>query len=144
MPFYGLITPGSNGVNFLKWPALAFPGKRFTIIFDSSNCGECGRAASTELRLDSLVINERKRQQREDTPSLLAVDRQLVKIMQFIDEETGIDANKKINGRERSIADAKLPCLERANLRWEVGWPFGLNLVILFDGVVVWDSFAYR
>ena len=66
------------------------------------------------------MINERKRQQREDTPSLSAVDDQLVKIMQFIDEETSINANRKINGRERSIADAKLPCLERAFLRGEV------------------------
>ena len=60
------------------------------------------------------MINERKRQQREDTPSLLAIDSQPVKIMQFIDEETGIDANKKINGRKRSIV------VDRLGLPWSI------------------------
>ncbi len=41
-----------------------------------------------EQLLDSLVIAERKRQDREATPSLLAIDSQSVKIMQFIEEET--------------------------------------------------------
>lgn len=61
-----------------------------------------------EQLLDSLVVKERKRHQREDTPSLLAIDSQLVKIMQFIEEETGLDPNKKINGRKRSIAVDRL------------------------------------
>jgi len=73
-----------------------------------------GRAAGAEQLLDSLVVNERKRQQREDTPSLLAIDSQSVKIVQFIDEETGIDANKKINGRKRSIA------VDRLGLPWSI------------------------
>ena len=60
------------------------------------------------------MINERKRQQREDTPSLLAIDSQPVKNMQFIDEETGIDANKKINGRKRSIV------VDRLGLPWSI------------------------
>ena len=67
-----------------------------------------------EQLLDSLVVKERKRQQREDTPSLLAIDSQSVKIVQFIDEETGIDANKKINGRKRSIA------VDRLGLPWSI------------------------
>jgi putative transposase len=57
-----------------------------------------------EELLDSLIIQERKRQARLDTPSLLAIDSQTVKIVQFIEEETGIDGNKHINGRKRSIA----------------------------------------
>lgn len=65
-----------------------------------------------EQILDSLVVKERKRQQRQETPSLLAIDNQSVKIMQFIGEETGIDANKKINGRKRSIA------VDRLGLPW--------------------------
>ena len=55
-----------------------------------------------EELLDNLVVKERKRQQRETTPSLLAIDNQSVKIMQFIVEETGINAHKLINGRKRS------------------------------------------
>jgi putative transposase len=53
--------------------------------------------------LDSLVVLERKRQGKEDSPSLLAIDSQSVKKMQFIKEETGIDGGKNINGRKRTI-----------------------------------------
>ena len=60
------------------------------------------------------MVKERVRQQREETPSLLAIDSQSVKIMQFIEEETGIDANKKINGRKRSIL------VDRLGLPWSV------------------------
>lgn len=67
-----------------------------------------------EQLLDSLVIKERVRQKREETPSLLAIDSQSVKIMQFIEEETGVDGNKKINGRKRSIA------VDRLGLPWSV------------------------
>lgn len=67
-----------------------------------------------EQLLDSLVVKERKRQQRKETPTLLAIDSQSVKIMQFIEEETGLDANKKINGRKRSIA------VDRLGLPWSL------------------------
>jgi putative transposase len=53
--------------------------------------------------LDSLVVFERKRQGKEDSPSLLAIDSQSVKKMQFIKEETGIDGGKNVNGRKRTI-----------------------------------------
>ena len=48
--------------------------------------------------LDSVVLNERKRQARNDTPSLLAIDSQSVKKVQFTQEETGIDGGKNVNG----------------------------------------------
>jgi putative transposase len=60
-----------------------------------------GRRA--EELLDCLAIKERKRQEREATPSLLAIDSQSIKSVQFIGSETGIDGNKKINGRKRTI-----------------------------------------
>ena len=53
--------------------------------------------------LDFLVISERKKEQRESTPSLLAIDSQSVKIVQFTFEEKGIDGGKLINGRKRTI-----------------------------------------
>ena len=53
--------------------------------------------------LDRLAIEERKRQERNDTPSLLAVDSQSVKCVQFIGADTGIEGGKKINGRKRTI-----------------------------------------
>ncbi|UFH57255.1 transposase [Spirosoma sp. KNUC1025] len=62
--------------------------------------------------LDSLVVKERKRQQRELSPSLPAIDSQYVKITQFIAEETRIDANRKIHGGKRSIA------VDRLGLPW--------------------------
>jgi putative transposase len=53
--------------------------------------------------LDALVMMERKRQGREATASLLIIDSQSVKKMQFVSEETGIDGCKHINGRKRTI-----------------------------------------
>jgi transposase len=55
--------------------------------------------------LQSLVKAERIRQQRSESPSLVAVDSQSVKISCLIDQETvGIDGGKKVNGRKRHIA----------------------------------------
>ena len=53
--------------------------------------------------LDSVVVMERKAQAKEPTPSLLAIDSQSVKKMQFIGQETGIDGGKNVNGRKRTI-----------------------------------------
>ena len=53
--------------------------------------------------LDFLVILERERQEKGNTPSLLAIDSQSVKIVQFTFEEKGIDGGKLINGRKRTI-----------------------------------------
>ncbi|MDQ6482685.1 IS5 family transposase, partial [Dyadobacter sp. LHD-138] len=53
--------------------------------------------------LESIAISERKRQEKEQSPSLLAIDSQSVKKMQFINLDSGIDGNKKINGRKRTI-----------------------------------------
>lgn len=64
--------------------------------------------------LDTLVIKERVRQDRQLTPGLLAIDSQSVKIMQFVEEATGLDGNKQINGRKRSIA------VDRSGLPWSL------------------------
>ena len=53
--------------------------------------------------LDYLVIMEREKKEKESTPSLLAIDSQSVKIVQFTFEEKGIDGGKFINGRKRTI-----------------------------------------
>lgn len=50
-----------------------------------------------EELLDRLAIEERKRQEKNDTPSLLAIDSQSVKCVQFIGADTGTDGGKKIN-----------------------------------------------
>lgn len=51
----------------------------------------------------SLNIRERTRQGREASPSLMSVDSQSVKAAPFVSEETGVDGNKKINGRKRHV-----------------------------------------
>lgn len=53
--------------------------------------------------LDFVVVNERERQGKKSTPSLLAIDSQSIKKIQFTNEETGIDGGKHINGRKRTI-----------------------------------------
>lgn len=46
---------------------------------------------------------ERKRIGKEETPSMLSIDTQSVKAAPFINEERGIDGNKRINGRKRHV-----------------------------------------
>ena len=49
----------------------------------------------------SLVTHDRKLHDKNDSPSLVSIDSQSVKTIQFTSEEVGIDGNKKINGRKR-------------------------------------------
>lgn len=61
------------------------------------------------LQILSVVVERLRIQaQREGLPSLLAIDSQSVKTVQFTSESTGIDGNKKINGRKRTILVDKL------------------------------------
>lgn len=69
-----------------------------------------------EQILQTLVILERKRQGKEEYPSLLAIDSQSVKIVQFISDGISIDGNKKINGKKRTI------------LVYTLGMPLGINV----------------
>ncbi|RYY08070.1 MAG: IS5 family transposase [Sphingobacteriaceae bacterium] len=58
--------------------------------------------------LDQLVIFERNRKQMESRASAVAIDSQSVKKVSFIAIQTGIDGNKKVNGRKRHLAVDKL------------------------------------
>lgn len=51
----------------------------------------------------ALNKKERQRVGKEETPSMLSIDSQSVRIAAFVSKETGIDGNKKINGRKRHI-----------------------------------------
>lgn len=51
----------------------------------------------------SLNMMLRQQQGREATPSAVSIDTQSVKKGPFVSEETGIDGNKKINGRKRHV-----------------------------------------
>lgn len=46
---------------------------------------------------------ERKRQGKQETPSLLCIDSQSIKSAPFVNQDKGIDGNKLINGRKRHI-----------------------------------------
>ncbi len=62
------------------------------------------QADGTLARLNwQLNVKERQRQKKEDTPSLLSIDSQSMKIAPFIQLDTGVDGNKKINGRKRHV-----------------------------------------
>ena len=50
-----------------------------------------------------LVKLERIRQGREAQASVSAIDSQSVKVVAFVNEETGIDGGKKVNGRKRHL-----------------------------------------
>jgi putative transposase len=46
---------------------------------------------------------ERLRVGKSETPSLLSIDSQSVKVAPFINQDKGVDGNKKINGRKRHL-----------------------------------------
>ena len=50
-----------------------------------------------------LNLKERKRQGKEASPSLMSIDSQSIKVAPFVARETGVDGNKKINGRKRHV-----------------------------------------
>ena len=57
-----------------------------------------------EELVDLLAIRERKKVGKQATPSVVAIDSQSVKIVQFTSQDKGIDCNKKVNGRKRHLA----------------------------------------
>lgn len=61
------------------------------------------RGGVWEQILDYLVADVRIKKGKEASSSLLAIDSQSVKTVQFVSEETGIDGGKKVKGRKRTI-----------------------------------------
>ena len=57
-----------------------------------------------EELLNFLSVRERLKAGRQALPSVLAIDSQSVKVVQFTQQEKGIDGNKYVNGRKRHIA----------------------------------------
>ena len=53
---------------------------------------------------DELLLARRLQQGRKASPSAIAVDSQSVKVTSFVEEDTGIDGNKRLNGRKRHLA----------------------------------------
>jgi putative transposase len=46
---------------------------------------------------------ERKRQGKDETPSLLCIDSQSIKLAPFMNQDRGLDGNKLVNGRKRHL-----------------------------------------
>jgi transposase len=57
-----------------------------------------------EELLAFLAVRERKKAGKQALPSVVAIDSQSVKIIQFTCQEKGIDGHKKVNGRKRHLA----------------------------------------
>jgi transposase len=53
---------------------------------------------------DELLIHRRLQQERKITPSAVAIDSQSIKKTSFVSLDTGIDGNKRVNGRKRHLA----------------------------------------
>ncbi len=68
-----------------------------------------------EQILDTVVVKERVRQLRQETPSLLIADSQSVKIVNFVSLDKGIDGAKWINGRKRHLM------VDTLGLPWAIG-----------------------
>ncbi|MEM6800254.1 MAG: IS5 family transposase [Bacteroidota bacterium] len=62
------------------------------------------RTGALDKVLSCLVSQERIRQGRNAKASAVAVDSQSVKKVAFVSIETGLDGNKKVNGRKRHLA----------------------------------------
>jgi len=61
------------------------------------------KADGTLERLNWQLNIKERTAEKEDTPSLLSIDSQSVKVAAFIQQDTGVDGNKKINGRKRHV-----------------------------------------
>ena len=60
----------------------------------------------------------RQQKSKEPTPSVLSIDSQSVKKAPFVHEQTGIDGNKKVNGRKRHILTDTLGLVWSEGLLW--------------------------
>ena len=78
-----------------------------------------GVMRSLTWKLNSLF---REQKSKELTPSVLSIDSQSVKKAPFVQEQTGIDGNKKVNGRKRHILMPKAsPRTDTLGLVWSEG-----------------------
>ena len=84
-----------------------------------------------------LVIHERELLSKTDTPSLVSIDSQSVKTVQFVSQDVGLDGNKKINGRKRQAIVDSL-----GNI-----WCVLIHAANEYDGIKgipTWDKFTEK
>jgi len=68
----------------------------------------------------------REQKERERTPSAVSIDSQSVKKAPFVSKETGVDGNKKVNGRKRHLLTDTLGLV----------WVAVVHVANLHDGVM--------
>ena len=61
------------------------------------------RQGTLERLNSELNKQERKRQGKDETPSVLCIDSQSIKLAPFMSQERGVDGNKMVNGRKRHL-----------------------------------------
>jgi hypothetical protein len=97
----------SNGAT---WTVNIRHGKQYSMARATPHYTQFKVRGIWEEILDKLVVLERSRQGKQGTPSLLAIDSQSVKKMQFVSQETGIDGGKNVNAGPPVRAKANNPC----------------------------------
>lgn len=84
-----------------------------------------------------LVVQDRNLQSKADSPSLVSIDSQSVKSVQFMNESIGLDGNKKINGRKRHAIVDTLGNILHINVH-------AANYFDGTKGLEVWDKFMKK
>ncbi|ARS38150.1 IS5 family transposase [Pontibacter actiniarum] len=87
------------GCQWRNLPEESFP-KWQLVYYYFSKWQQDGTLERLNFRLN---IGERERQGKKASPSLMSIDSQSVKVAPFVGEETGVDGNKKVNGRKRHV-----------------------------------------
>ena len=116
MAYFGCLEQAVNGEIYQKnFPSgnatgIPFPKVRRTPLEDPFGVGVVyyyyrkwqrnGVLRNLTWKLNALF---RQQKSKEPTPSVLSIDSQSVKKAPFVREQTGIDGNKKVNGRKRHI-----------------------------------------
>jgi putative transposase len=84
-----------------QWRNLRFIFPKWRIVYYYFN--KFSKTGLWEKISQILVVLDRKKNGKNDTPSLVSIDSQSVKSVQFVSQAVGNDGNKKLNGRKRNI-----------------------------------------
>lgn len=94
--FHSIIVGFTIGIQIVNIPL----GRRYFIARATPHFTQLEERGIWRNILNTVVENEHRKQGREDTQDLLAIDSQNVKKVQFTNEETGIDGSKNVSGKK--------------------------------------------
>jgi putative transposase len=84
-----------------QWRNLRFVFPKWQIVYYYFN--KFSKSGLWEKISQALVVEDRKKIEKNATPSLVSIDSQSVKSVQFVAKSVGNDGNKQLNGRKRNI-----------------------------------------